>query len=450
MELRDTRHEAVIWRFSYWLGAPVLVIDTTSNTVPITITIRVGDEPFGVAVTPGGRRTYVADLSDVSVIDTSGNTAGRLLRTIACRVLSSSDLRPVAHPRGPTHRTATPTPARSYDDATPHQHGRSSSDNSTGPHFGLDNATAFPSNHQRTTQDGCSLLHRLYIGGDVHAVLPRVARDTGHMRIAMAQISGSSNPTTNRTLVTERIAQAADGGAAMVVFPESTLRRGETVSEPPGPTAETLDGPFVSHLSELARRYNITVMAGMTERIAAEQMRACNTIVVVDNIGRFIGSYRKIHMFDALGIIESDTIVAGDGSTLVFPFGKHVIGVATCYDLRFPELARVLVDQGANVLIYPSAWHRGPLKEDHWEVLLRARAIENVSWVIGVNHAEGRNTGRSMAIDPMGVIIAGLAEEPGLGFVDINVERTDSARRQNPSLSNRRFGVHLTHRSDHK
>jgi predicted amidohydrolase len=263
------------------------------------------------------------------------------------------------------------------------------------------------------------------------------------MRIAMAQISGSGDPAANRKLVANQVAQAADGGAAMVVFPEWTLRRSEVVSEPPAPTAETLDGPFVSHLSKLARRHNITVIAGMTERIDGEQVRAHNTVVVVDDAGRLIGSYRKIHMFDALGTVESAVIVPGDGSTLVFPLGEHVIGVATCYDLRFPELARLLVDQGANVLVYPSGWQKGLLKEDHWEILLRARAIENVSWVIGISQAEGRHTGRSMAVDPMGIIIAALTEEPGLGFVDVDAERTASARRRNPSLDNRRFGVHL-------
>lgn len=263
------------------------------------------------------------------------------------------------------------------------------------------------------------------------------------MRIAMAQISGRGDPEANRKLVADQIAHAAHGGAAMVVFPESTLRRGQADSGPPAPTAEHLDGPFVSHLSELARRHNITVMAGMTERIDCERVRARNTIVVVDDAGKLIGSYRKIHLFDALGTVESDFIVPGDGSTLVFSLSEHVVGVATCYDLRFPELARVLVDQGANVLIYPSAWLEGPLKENHWDVLLRARAIENVSWVIGVNQAESPNTGRSMAVDPMGIVIAGLAEKPGLEFVDVDAERTASARQRNPSLDNRRFGVHL-------
>jgi predicted amidohydrolase len=148
-------------------------------------------------------------------------------------------------------------------------------------------------------------------------------------------------------------------------------------------------------------------------------------------------------LFDALGTLESDEIVPGDGSTLVFPFGEHIIGIATCYDLRFPELARALIDQGANVLIYPSGWQKGLLKESHWEVLLRARAIENVSWVIGVSQAESRHTGRSMAIDPMGVVVSGLAEEPALGFATLDVDRTNSCRKRNPSLENRRFGVHL-------
>jgi deaminated glutathione amidase len=215
------------------------------------------------------------------------------------------------------------------------------------------------------------------------------------------------------------------------------------VSDPPAPTAENLDGPFVTHMSELARRHNVLMIAGMAERIDGDSVRAYNTVVVADRNGEIVGTYRKIHMFDALGIKESEVMVPGNGSTLVFPFDDHVIGLATCYDLRFPELARALVDQGANVLIYPSGWHKGPLKEEQWEVLLRARAIENVSWVAGVSQSQARHTGRSVTVDPMGVVVAALDEEPGLGFVNISAQRTVSAREQNPSLNNRRFGVHL-------
>jgi predicted amidohydrolase len=261
------------------------------------------------------------------------------------------------------------------------------------------------------------------------------------MRIAMAQISGTADLELNRKLMSDNVALAVNGDADLVVFPEIAHRRSEGSSEPAAPTAEKLDGLFVSCIRELAQHHKIAVMAGMTERIDGEDIRAYNTVVVIDAAGELIGSYRKIHLFDALGSMESDDCVPGDGSTLVFPFGEHVIGVATCYDLRFPELARVLVDQGANVLVYPSAWRSGPLKEDQWEILLRARAIENVSYVVGVSQAESRHIGRSMTIDPMGVVVSALTEQPGLGFATIDPKRTADARRRNPSLENRRFGV---------
>ena len=261
------------------------------------------------------------------------------------------------------------------------------------------------------------------------------------MRVAMAQISGTDLPSRNRQIISEYVARATDAGAGMVVFPEETLVRLEPVTTPRAPTAEALDGPCVTHIRELARRHRIAVIAGMTERIEGEAVRAYNTVVAVGTAGEMIGSYRKIHLFDALGSVESDTTTPGDGTTLVFPFADHVVGIATCYDLRFPELARRLIDRGANVLVYPSAWYRGLLKEDHWEVLLRARAIENVSWVIGVSHAEGRHIGRSMIVDPMGVITTALAEEPALGIGEVDARRVVSARCRNPSLDNRRPGV---------
>jgi deaminated glutathione amidase len=274
--------------------------------------------------------------------------------------------------------------------------------------------------------------------------MARSLRDTSRMRVAMAQISASDDPEANRKLVAEYVAQAAEGGAAVVVFPEWTMLRTASLSEYAlASVAEPLDGPFVSALSELAQRHEVFVVAGMTERVEGEPERAGNTIVAVDDRGSLVGSYRKTHMCDAWGTVESAATVPGDGSTLVFPVGDHRLGIGTCYDLRFPELGRVLVDRGADVLLYPSGWLAGYPREDHWRVLLRARAIENVSWVVGVSQAEGRHLGRSMAIDPVGIVVAGLSEEPGLGFVDVSAERTASARHRNPALENRRFGVHL-------
>jgi predicted amidohydrolase len=263
------------------------------------------------------------------------------------------------------------------------------------------------------------------------------------MRLAMAQISGTDDAAANRQLMSDYSARATAGGAVLIVFPELTLCRTELVSELTASVAEPLDGPFVTHVRDLARSHGVTVIAGMTERIGGERDGSYNTVIVAGRNGDIVGTYRKIHLFDALGTVESQVITPGDGSTLVFPFGDQTIGIATCYDLRFPEAARALVDQGSDVLLYPSAWQKGPLKEEQWQTLLRARAIENVSWVVGVSHAEGRHIGRSTAVDPMGVVVAALDEKPGLGFVEISAARTADARERNPSLNNRRYGVHF-------
>jgi predicted amidohydrolase len=163
------------------------------------------------------------------------------------------------------------------------------------------------------------------------------------MRLAMAQISGSDQPAENREMMTAYTERAVEGGADVVVFPELTLCRTQEVAVPQAPMAENLDGPFVTNMRELAARHHVLMIAGMTERIVGEEVRAHNTVVAAGSSGEIVGTYRKIHLFDALGIVESDVIVRGDGATLVFPFGDQTIGIATCYDLRFPELARALV-----------------------------------------------------------------------------------------------------------
>ena len=179
----------------------------------------------------------------------------------------------------------------------------------------------------------------------------------------------------------------------------------------------------------------------MFETCDTDPDRAYNTLVAVRPDGTLAGSYRKIHLYDAFGYRESDRLAPGDSDPLSVSVGDHRLGLITCYDLRFPELTRSLATDGADVLVVPAAWIRGPLKEDHWMTLLRARAIENTCYVAAADQCGDAYSGRSMLIDPMGVVVASLGEEVGTCVGDVDTERVGSVRRRNPTLEHARLAA---------
>ncbi len=187
----------------------------------------------------------------------------------------------------------------------------------------------------------------------------------------------------------------------------------------------------------MAGDVHATVVAGMFEP-SDDPDRPYNTLVVVSPSGELLAHYRKTYLYDSFGYRESDRLSAGDGEPVVVPVGGLTLGLLTCYDLRFPELGRDLVDAGADTFVVPAAWVRGPLKEDHWATLLRARAIENTSYVLGAGQCGAQYIGASMVVDPMGVVIAGAGPEEGVTSAEIERRLVDQARRRNPSLANRR------------
>ena len=261
------------------------------------------------------------------------------------------------------------------------------------------------------------------------------------MRVAVAQFTATLEPATNRETVAKLTAEAAVGGAELVVFPEAAARDFGQPTEPLAPVAEPLDGPFAGALSRLASEHRTVIVAGMLERIESSSSHVYNTVVAVGPDGSRLGAYRKLHLFDAFGHRESARIRAGDGGTLTFSHGGHTFGVLTCYDLRFPELARQLVDRGADTLLLPAAWVQGPLKEDHWTTLVRARAIESTCYVLGSGQVGNIYCGRSLIVDPMGVTLAALGEEPGVAVAELSAERLAAVRAKLPCLQHRRFTV---------
>lgn len=264
------------------------------------------------------------------------------------------------------------------------------------------------------------------------------------MRVALGQIPVSSVPAVNLDRVRDAATTAAAQGAQLIVFPEGTQAR---FSVSLRAVAEPLDGQFCHGLAGIARSAGIALVAGMFE--PAADSRVYNTVVGYDADGRLAAVYRKIHLFDALGHCESNDVAAGNELVVADLAGLRV-GFMTCYDVRFPELARALAADGADLLVLPAAWAAGPFKEEHWVTLVRARAIENTIWVAAAGQvpdpAEAATRaptgiGRSMLVDPMGVVRIDLGPATGIGTGDVDTNLTRSVREVLPSLANRRADI---------
>lgn len=264
------------------------------------------------------------------------------------------------------------------------------------------------------------------------------------------QLHSGTDLAENRTRAGQAIAGAAGRGAGLVVLPEATM----CGYGPPGfdlaAVAEPLDGPFVADLAATAGRAGVTAVAGMFEAVPGDR-RVYNTVVVVDGTG-LVAHYRKLHLYDALGWKESDRVRPGDplgdgdgpGVVTVAVDGLE-LGLMTCYDLRFPEMARALVDAGATVLVLPAAWVAGEHKVEQWGTLIRARAIESTAYVVAAAQPGPEYSGYSMIVDPSGVVQAVLnGETEGAQVVaqaEVTADRVDEERARMPVLGHRRFEV---------
>lgn len=256
----------------------------------------------------------------------------------------------------------------------------------------------------------------------------------------MVQTASTDDKTVNRDKAVAMVARAAAGRPDLVVLPEAMMAdfalEGGTVAA----QAESLDGEFVGALREAAKEHGTAVVGGMFET-SGDPSRPFNTLLAIDAGGNLLGSYRKIHLYDAYGYRESDQLAAGEIRPLVVEIGGFRFGLMTCYDLRFPELSRALVDGRADVLVVPAAWVRGPLKEQQWSTLLAARAIENTCYVVAAAQNGRKYSGLSQVLDPQGVPVAAAGEDDAVIFAELDRERLEAIRRRNPSLQNRRFTV---------
>ena len=264
------------------------------------------------------------------------------------------------------------------------------------------------------------------------------------MRAAAVQLESTPDRDRNLEAADRLTREAAKAGAELVVLPEKWPVLGTPEDTWAG--AEPLEGPTVGWARSLARELGIDLVAGsFAERVEGRE-RGANTSVHVGPDGELQATYRKIHMFDVevggKAYQESAHEEPGDevvGSTLADGTG---LGLTVCYDLRFPELYRILAIRGARIITVSAAFTLTTTREQHWEVLLRARAIEDQVFVVAANqvgeHAKGyRSGGRSMIVDPWGLVLAQAPDKETFVVAELDLERQDEIRRSIPSLANR-------------
>jgi predicted amidohydrolase len=264
-----------------------------------------------------------------------------------------------------------------------------------------------------------------------------------HLRVAAVQMNSRDDKAANIETALTLIDQAAAAGARLVALPEVWTYLGPESGN--YDNADTIPGPTVDRLAERARRHGIYIHGGSIIERAAGDPRLSNTTVVIDPDGMVVATYRKIHMFDVVldGVAsyqESATISPGDEIVTVDIDGVRV-GLAICYDLRFPELFRVLSLRGAEVIVLPAAFTMTTGK-DHWEVLIRTRAIENGVFMVAPaqvgQYQPGKwSFGRSMIVDPWGIVLATAPDAETVISADLDRQRLAQVRRQVPSLANR-------------
>ncbi|WP_295628283.1 nitrilase-related carbon-nitrogen hydrolase [uncultured Corynebacterium sp.] len=279
------------------------------------------------------------------------------------------------------------------------------------------------------------------------------------MRIALAQLELSPEPQENLGMVKDTIVRAAEGGADLVVFPEATMKafntgRLDTVAEP-------LDGPFATAVRAAAAEAGVTVVLGMfrpadaVERDGKELQRVYNTLLAT---GKGVDAhYDKIRLFDAFGFRESDTVAPGEDLVVIeVPVGDAEVrrsvrvGLATCFDVRFPEQFIELAERGAEVIVLPASWNDGPGKVRQWQALVAARALDTTCYVAAVDAArpggaakagkpEGPvGVGHSVVSGPDGEPIAQAGYGPQLLLVDIDLDDLERVRKSIPVLEIRK------------
>ena len=265
------------------------------------------------------------------------------------------------------------------------------------------------------------------------------------MKVALVQFKASVNKEENLKKIISYISKASSKKALLCAFPEFMMfyTKSSQTSKELASLSETINGNFISSISKAAKENRIQVVGSFYEK-SKKNNRVYDTSFVINNSGKVISTYRKIHLYDALGFKESDKMIPG--SKITKPIGTSIgkIGMMICYDLRFPEMSRALALAGSEVLIVPSAWVKGPMKEEHWITINKTRAIENGCYVIAPDQVGNIYCGRSLVVDPYGKVLVDMKKKQGISFVDIDLKKVKEIRKVLPLLKNRRADTYST------
>ncbi len=275
------------------------------------------------------------------------------------------------------------------------------------------------------------------------------------VKVAIVQMKSSINKDKNLTFSLEMIKEAQRKKAQIICFPEFQMAfsPNSQTSRELFSISESVNGNFTKELCNSAKANDISIIGTIYERSTTDsdkptkkdvdnQYCVYDTALFINNKGVLVTRYRKLHLYDALGFKESEKLLAGDKlfSPVDSPLGK--LGIMVCYDLRFPELSRILTIEGSNTLVSPSGWVQGTMKEDHWLTMCKARSIENGVYLIAPNQVGNVFCGRSLAIDPFGIVILDMGAKEGLEIIDLDLDRIKLVRNDLPLLKNRRTDLY--------
>lgn len=263
------------------------------------------------------------------------------------------------------------------------------------------------------------------------------------MKVGVVQFRASTNKETNLKKIIHYISVASKNKASLVAFPEFMMFYTNSSQTPKqlANLAETIHGNFVNTIAKKAKEYQIEVIGSFYEK-SSKKNRVYDTSFVINKLGKVISTYRKIHLYDALGFRESDKMTSG--SKIVKPVKTSIgkIGMMICYDLRFPEMSRSLAASGSEILVVPSAWVQGEMKEEHWLTINKTRAIENGCYVIAPDQVGNIYCGRSVVVDPYGKILLDMKKKQGISYVEIDLKKIKQTRNVLPLLKNRRTDIY--------
>lgn len=262
-------------------------------------------------------------------------------------------------------------------------------------------------------------------------------------KVAIVQFQASTQKSDNLEKILGYIEKASEKGARLCAFPEFMMFYTTSKQKPKelATLAEKINGDFVTQISQTAKKNSVQVVGTLYEK-SNKTDRVYDTSFLVNEFGKLVSTYRKIHLYDALGFKESKKLVAGSKIAKPVKTKLGKVGMMICYDLRFPEMSRILASAGSEILVVPSAWVKGERKEEHWITINKTRAIENGCYVVAPDQVGNIYCGRSLVVDPYGKILLDMKKRQGIGIVDLSLDKLKKTRKVMPLLQNRRTDIY--------